>query len=183
MPIVNLSAPWIEHYRKLQVMFKHDECVSVVYDAANMKCDLYVDGEDKANALLNLLKPVVEFGNIALSVIVHPSNALTEMNVPRRRLYAPSYYATSRTYDEIHYRAFECNTAMNSVEYAYGPGGEVFTYVIFANEVVQYFADDASDYFGLKSTLYEDIARDIFIEEPGVYYCTNRVKVCSEEDQ
>ena len=50
------------------------------------------------------------------------------------------------------------------------------TYVVFRNEVVQYYTDDLGDYFGMASTLYEDIARDLFSEVDGIYFCTNTEK-------
>lgn len=176
MSIVNLSAPWIEYYRKLESMFEGDNNVKVVYDAQNMRCDLFVDGEDKAKALTKLLKPSVEFGSVTMPVIVQPANEISE-------LYGNKTYSYRKPYpsrplapyaDDIHYQAFIGNASMNFIEYAYGPGGAVFTYVIFAPKVVQYFNDDTSSYYGLKTTLYEDIAREIFIEEPGVFYCTNK---------
>jgi len=46
------------------------------------------------------------------------------------------------------------------------------TYVLFKNKVVQYFIDNIGDYNGMKSTLYEDIARDIFEDVDGVFFCT-----------
>ena len=46
-------------------------------------------------------------------------------------------------------------------------------YVIFANKVVQYFNDSLSDAHGVCSTLYQDIARDVFGDDCGVYFCTD----------
>lgn len=175
MAIVNLSAPWIEHYRKLQTMFANDPDVSVVYDSACMVCEIYAEGEKRAEALEKLLKPSVQFGNVVLNITVHQVNGISEKYgrfLPltlRNGLYA-------HRKDDLHYQALLTNPAVNSIEYTYGPGKEVLTYVIFTPEVAQYFSDDIGDYYGLKSTLYEDIARDIFVEEFGVFYCTNRVR-------
>ena len=187
MSIVNLSAPWIDYYRKLEAMFEGDNNVKVVYDAQNMRCDLFVDGEDKAKALTKLLKPSVEFGSITMPVIVQPANEISELYGDKAYLYRKPYRSRPLApyADDIHYQAFIGNASMNFIEYAYGPGGAVFTYVVFAPRVVQYFNDDASSYYGLKTTLYEDIAREIFIEEPGVFYCTNKrwTRTDDEEDQ
>lgn len=46
-------------------------------------------------------------------------------------------------------------------------------YCSFKKEVVQYPADDLSSETGLKSTLYEDLAREIFENTDGVYFCTD----------
>ena len=179
MSIVNLSAPWVQYYRKLEAMFKHDNNVTVVFDGTNIRCDLYVDGDEKAEALTKLLKPTVEFGNVVMPVIVHPSDEISAMYENKlAHPYAPSRYvhnATAPYEQDAHYIALNTNSAMSSVEYKYGPGGAVFTYVIFRPKVVQYFADDISDYYGSISTLYENIARDIFVEETGVYYCTDLI--------
>ena len=49
------------------------------------------------------------------------------------------------------------------------------TYVVFKNRVVQFFADNLSDPHGNISTLYQDIADEIFKEADvrGVSYCTD----------
>ena len=46
------------------------------------------------------------------------------------------------------------------------------SHVVFENRVVQYFNDCLNDPYGLESTLFEDIARDVFIETNGVYFNT-----------
>lgn len=48
-------------------------------------------------------------------------------------------------------------------------------YVVFKNCVVQFFNDNLNDIYGNISTLYQDIAREIFAdaEWEGVFYCTD----------
>ena len=48
-------------------------------------------------------------------------------------------------------------------------------YVVFKNCVVQFFNDNLSDLHGNISTLYEDIAADVFEDAdiPGVFFCTD----------
>lgn len=49
-----------------------------------------------------------------------------------------------------------------------------FTYIIFKNCVVQFFNDNLNDAFGNVSTLYQDIAPEVFENTPiGVHYCTD----------
>ena len=50
-----------------------------------------------------------------------------------------------------------------------------FTYVVFKNCVVQFFNDNLNDAFGNISTLYQEIAADVFDEQTpvGVHYCTD----------
>lgn len=44
---------------------------------------------------------------------------------------------------------------------------------MFKNKVVQYFNDDLSDANGVCSTLYQEIAKRIFGENPMIYFCTS----------
>ena len=77
---------------------------------------------------------------------------------------------------ELFDTAFAGNAA-----YAYSvtPGSDVWffssTYVVFKNCVVQFFADNLNDCHGVISTLYQDIAAEIFEEADlhGVYYNTD----------
>lgn len=48
------------------------------------------------------------------------------------------------------------------------------TYVVFEAKVVQFFNDDIGDINGIKSTLYEDIAEEVFEKKEGIYFCTNK---------
>jgi hypothetical protein len=59
-------------------------------------------------------------------------------------------------------------------EYWYPP----LTYVVFKNRVVQFFNDNLNDPHGVISTLYQDIADEIFADMPyqahgGIAYCTD----------
>ena len=47
-------------------------------------------------------------------------------------------------------------------------------YIVFRNVVVQYYNDDLGDYYGQCSTLYQNIAADIFKPIDGVHYCTDK---------
>jgi hypothetical protein len=50
----------------------------------------------------------------------------------------------------------------------------MLTYVAFKKEVVQFYADNLRDPNGFKSTLYQDIAEDVFGEKNNVCYCTSK---------
>jgi hypothetical protein len=47
------------------------------------------------------------------------------------------------------------------------------TYVIFKKEVVQYYDDNLGDAHGNRTTLYEQIANQIFEDREGIYFCTD----------
>ena len=46
------------------------------------------------------------------------------------------------------------------------------TFVLFKKEVVQYFADDISNPQGVRSTLYENIAKDFLLFPGGEVHLT-----------
>ena len=47
-------------------------------------------------------------------------------------------------------------------------------YVVFKPDVVQFYTDNLGDWNGFRSTLYENIAREIFKDIPGVFYGTDK---------
>lgn len=162
MANLNLSTPWQITYKKINAMFEEDPEVSVIRDENVVK--LYVDDADKAYALHELLKRSYDYGSVKLEVIVIPTN---KGNVTVTDWTRPVLY------DEAFYR--------NPIfEYAID-GPSVFTnpitYVVFHPQVIQYFTDDIGDINGYHSTLAQDIAKDIFEESNGVFYCTDRTEV------
>ena len=151
---LKLSPPWTEFYRKIQALFQKDEGVNVVYDEDNMGVRLYVEDSAKAEALSEILPKTKEFGNVILQISVIPGNKRGE------------------DHGGVMQNAFHGNDAVKDVvviDNAWYPGQ---TFVVFAKEVVQFFDDNLGDLNGVKSTLYEDLARDVFSVKPGVLFCT-----------
>ncbi len=166
MAKLKLSPPWDTYYQELNAMFKNDPTVHVVMDDDACEVKLYVDSGDKAEALQVLLPESVKFGNVTLKVTVVPANA------PSQARYVCN--TDSDQYIENMFRAaFEGNPALYDVVTVRGVFGFSACYVIFKKEVVQYFNDNLSDINGLCSTLYENIARDIFKPDLGAFYCTS----------
>ena len=154
---LNLSAPWIEFYHKVETLFDPDPNVAVVYDDATKIIKLYVDGTDKANALEKLLPKEKVFGNITVKIAVIPSNLL-------------------ETKDGLIQAAFDGNPNFVEVVTAQGMHGEPqFTYVAFAAKVAQFWNDNMHDLHGNMNCLYEDLARDVIGEEIGVCFCTDEL--------
>ena len=116
---------------------------------------LYVNGQDKANALQQLIPEVVEFGNIKVTVEVIPSNA-------------------EPTREELLRMAFASNPIVKDIVEAGAPGLSA-SYVLLKAKVVQFFSDNLADVHGFTSTLYENIAKDIFLGTTGALFCTERV--------
>ena len=78
--------------------------------------------------------------------------------------------------------ALDCNRLFNDVRVIKGLLGFNAIYVLFNKKVVQYYNDNIGDLNGIKSILAEDIARDIFVSRPGVFYCTNVAETEEQDD-
>lgn len=46
-------------------------------------------------------------------------------------------------------------------------------FIVFEKEVIQYFDDNLGDLFGIRSTLYQDLANEVFEDHPGVFFNTD----------
>lgn len=168
MAMISKSAPWVIYYREVQALFAKDSSIRVFLNEEKYELDIYVDGQDKADALTKLLSTEKIFGNVTLKVNVIPSNGDGRGRVN-------TYLKSSVNHSDIYVAfraAFSGNTALDFVEEATVPGGMKVCYVVFMKEVVQFFSDDLTDYFGMTSTLYQNIAKDVFKEDLGVFYST-----------
>ena len=152
---LKLSSPWVNFYREIQALFKDDPKIKIDYSEDDKVIKLFVEGEEKAEALMKLLPTERTFGNVTLRIQVVPAN---DAAVPRVELFQ---------------KAFEGNPVFSYAKVV-EPAPFVFgaSYVVFKNKVVQYFNDDLSDVNGLRSTLYQDIAEDVFGVYDGVYFST-----------
>ena len=150
----NLSAPWVTMYHEIVALFGKDPDIKIVYDEEEVAIKLYVEKQDKAAALKELLPDEYEFGNVILRVDIIPAN-------------------TASTRTDLFHIAFENNPVFASIAAAPDIFSNPINYVVFKNEVVQYFNDDISDVNGNCSTLYQEIAKNVFGEEEGVYFCTD----------
>ena len=159
MARLNLSPPWIIYFKQVEAFFKYDPTVRVLYDDEKYEVKIYVEDEIKADFLTQYLRPEVDFGNIKVKVIVVPANKLND-----------NFKSGSLTHYEI---IFFHNTAVSYIHKVDNIFVKDITYIVFKNEIVQFFTDDISDINGFTSTLYEDIAREIFINMDNVFFCTD----------
>lgn len=155
MATLKLSSPWVNFYREIESMFSEDPGVRVVYDEEKNKVYLYVENPNKAEALAQLLPTSKTWGSVTLSIIIVPANEFGTGKIDLIR------------------DAFEGNAALSYIKDIHGIFSNDLHYVVFKNKVVQYFNDDLSDVNGMCSTLYQNIAKDIFGEEEGIYFCTD----------
>ena len=155
MATLKLAAPWISFSNMIKAMFEKDDEVTVNYDEGAQKIKVLVDNPSKAEALTKLLPTHKTFGNVVLQIEVIPANsAVNEL--------------------ELMKRAFSGNGAVKDIiSTSAGIPSFGAVYILFVKEVVQFFNDDLTDYNGLCSTLYEDMAKEIFNIPDGVFFCTD----------
>ena len=156
---LKLAPPWFIFYEEILAMFKEDLEVTVTdmeIDGDVYTFKLLVDSLDKAEALSAILPEKKVYGNITVNLIIVP----------------PNHKELSQA--DIFKKAFKNNPVVDDVIRAGIPGGDMLTYVAFKKEVVQFYADNLRDPNGLKSTLYQDIAKDVFGEKTNVCYCTSK---------
>lgn len=166
---VSLSAPWVTYYKKILELFRYDPNVKVAFDYEEMKLFIRVQGDAKAEAIAQLLPQQVEFGNIILTINIIPAN---ENNCNGKKL-------VNKSDSVLFADAFAGNEAVNNIFTVEGIFNAPFTYVVFKNQVVQFFNDDLSDPHGNCSTLYQEIAKEIFKDRVnyGVFFCTDLPEV------
>lgn len=163
MAKLNLSPPWVMYYRKLSTFFKEDSEVRIVYDDIEQEIKLYVNNAEKAVALEKLLPSEQVFGNVTLYITIVPANKTCFDSVKAGR---------SANMNDIMCALFN-NKAVVGIQVVDGIMTNKITYVVFRKEVIQYYTDNIGDYHGICSTLYQDLAKDIFGDINGVFFCTD----------
>ena len=177
MANLKLISPWRNYYHEIQAFFKEDPYVTVVFDEDNMEIKLFVNASDKAEALTQILNPEKTFGETTVKVTVIPANKLSE----DAKLRMKSMIETN-SFELVIGTALDCNRLFYDFRVIKGLLGFNAIYVLFNKRVVQYYNDNIGDLNGVKSTLAEDIARDIFVPRPGVFYCTNVEEIEEQDD-
>ena len=151
---MKLAPPWITFENEIEAMFGSDPEIEIEYDDDAKTIKLYVDNPTKAEALEQLLPMEKEFGNVSVFIEVIPCNDESSKIA-------------------LFQKAFENNPVFKFTYTAANPMAFQANYVVFENKVVQFFNDDLSDIHGNKSTLYQEIAKDIFEDCDNIYFCTD----------
>ena len=159
MAMLRLAPPWIKYVNEVTQLFRKDSEVHVVYDNDETLLKLYVDDPVKADALGELMPTEMEFGDVTLKIEIVPGNKGGLSNRNGLNLF------------EI---VFNGNAAFAFTQVVHGIFQNDLTYVVFVNEVVQYFNDDLGDIYGQCSTLYQELAKNVFIPLEGVFFCTDK---------
>lgn len=149
MPVVNLSSPWVILYHEIKAMFAEDKDVKVVLNEKEYVISVYTNSCQKSAAISRILIKERVYGNVHVKIQVPPPNCTEEVK-------------PMNSVEETYKEAFKNNPALSYTLRMSLPMVDENVYIVFRNKVVQYFNDNLLDVNGFKSTLYEDIARDIF---------------------
>lgn len=156
---LGIYAPWVIYAKQIEALFAKDAEVGVSYDDDSNTVEIYVENAEKADAISKILPTQKVFGKVVLNITVIPANGKT---------------SAAKTI-ETAFKGNEAFSHMTIIEeipdfYITNP----IAYCSFKKEVVQYAADDLSSETGMKSTLYEDLARELLENTDGVYFCTDK---------
>ena len=159
-----LSPPWWTVYNKIKAMFEADPDVTIqpmkeTEDKTGFI--IYLDTPDalKAVALNKILKLKYNFGNITLTVKVRVVDNQSKQFNPR----------TDTDYDS-YLDALATTPAVIDIREVEDMCGNKWIVIDFKKEVVQFYNDDLTDFYGNWNGLYTDIATDIFKYNPSVKY-------------
>lgn len=158
MEKVRMASPWVTYWHKLKAMFEDDPDITMEYDEDAIKIRMFVEGAAKADALTQLLPAEQNFGGVTLRTVVIPAN--------------------TQTYDKadlIEY-ALRGNPNFAFMQKIEGISSNRYAYVVFKKKVAQYWNDNLGDLHGNVSTLYQDLAKEIFGGDGGIMYCTDNVE-------
>lgn len=154
---IKLSPPWITYFHKVQALFEKDNSVMVDFDEDNCHLNIIVEEDiEKGEAIQKLFPSEIVFGNNVMKI-----NIVT--------IQEPKQIPTA----QIFANAFKNNPIVEDIISASDILRDDQTYIMFQNKVVQFFNDNISDYNGVCSTLYQDIAEDVFKDFTDVHYCTS----------
>ena len=153
MSNVNLSAPWDIMAKNIEKLFERDPEVEVSYSEEQKTVVIRVfNNKSKYEAIEHIMPKHKQFGDVTLDIMV----ATVTSNCTE-----PEYFA----------KAFEGNPAFKRCDCYNTPAGDSIYFAVFEKSVVQFHNDNIGNPYGIKSTLYEDIAREVF-DNTYMRFCT-----------
>lgn len=151
---VKLASPWNIFVKRIEKLFEFDSGIKVCHtDEEPYKVDILVDSEDKCNALMQLMPPEKEFGNVTIQINIIPSNK-------------------KKTDRELFEILFKGNMIFFEVTSGKLPARDEIDFVMFKPWVAQYYADNLMDPYGNNNELYADVAREVFGSRGMIQYGT-----------
>lgn len=152
---LKLSAPWVTFYREICALFEKDKCITIKFDLDTPEIKLFVANPVKADALMKLLPDKRVYGNVELKITVIPADSKNDEDIV-----------------EVFDNAFYGNPVVKDI-YGIETMLGKFNYCVFEKKVVQFYNDQMDDINGNKSTLYQEIAKDVFGDKHAMFYCTD----------
>lgn len=153
---VGLSSPWYSYFHEVQQLFKKDPEVKVTFDEDKKAVNIFVENSTKAEALSQLIPMEREFSGTTIRTNIIPANNF------------------NKSLESLFQDAFALNPIFYGTQVVDGGYTNPLTYVIFEDWVAQYYNDNLGDPHGNVSTLYQNIAKDVF-EVDGAHYCTRLI--------
>lgn len=162
MERLKILSPWVIYSKKINALFEADPQISIDIDYSAPRVTLFTENGEKAAALAKILPDHVEYGGVVLEINVE-TPAMPDLAFPNNQVLFETAFSGNA--------AFAGTFAPAAEDYVWLP----VVYVIFKNCVVQFFADNLNDCHGVISTLYQDLATEIFGngDITGVYFNTD----------
>ena len=162
---LKILPPWSVFVKKLEAMFDGDPQIAfnVNWSGNNPSATIATNNGEKAAGLKLLLPETKQFGNVSLKIAIDCDKVPNIVFPTAKKLFET---------------VFEGNPAFAEVITPENYWYIDFTYVVFANKVVQMECDNLLDPRGFINTLYQDIASEIFADRSyqnagGIAFCTD----------
>ena len=152
---MKITSPWITYVNQVKCLFADDADALVEYNDDKKNLVLKVFDPHRADALTKLLPIRKDFGGVTLHISVVPANKET-----------PSFA-------ELVEKAMDGNPHFSQLIKVPMQDGKTFNYLMFEPEVAQYWNDNLADPNGNVSTVYADLAQDVFGVVPGTFFATD----------
>lgn len=148
-----ISAPWVTKAKEIITLFAKDTDLDVTFKEETNTVIIESTNTYKIMALEKILKKEFTFGNVTLKV---------ECLVKNEKESMAALFKT----------AFAGNPHISQIQEVTTPMSPSETYVVFKKEVLQFFNDDISDFYGNWNGLAEDIIRDLVNENVRANFST-----------
>ena len=159
--MLKLSAPWCTYYKMISCLFAEDPEVDVRFHEDLSTIVVLVKNVRKADALTQLLPNEKTFGNVTVNISIETIRTEKDKATEFTSL------------EDILTTAFDKNTAVSDIKFVEDIFGGNWAYVMFKPVVIQFFNDDITHPNGCMTTIYQDMAREVFISSYGVFCCTD----------
>jgi len=163
---VKLSPSWTTVEKKIRALFNGDEDITIkpMKRLADGNLELSLEGPDacKMIALSSIMKTKYNFGNFNLNLVFKTTNGKEVGPIEVDEWYDDLY--------GVYEDAFCSTPAVIDVKEVQDITPADIVVIEFKKEVVQFFNDDLTDYYGNWNGLYTDIAKELLNDNLFVKY-------------